>query len=50
MQEINLDDNKLGVAVFINEIPELSSIPNEVADRIVAALELQISDYYNNQE
>lgn len=50
MQEIEIDDNKLGLTVFISDKPNLSLIPNEVADRIVAALEMQISEYYNGKE
>lgn len=50
MQAIELDDNKLDLTVFINDTPDLSLIPDEVAERIVAALEMQISEHYKNQE
>ena len=49
MQKIEVD-NKLDLAVFINDTPDLSLIPDEVAERIVAALEMQISEHYKNQE
>ena len=50
MQEIEVDENKLGIKVIINDKPNLTLIPNEIVDRIMAALELQISEHFNNQE
>lgn len=50
MQKIEVDDNKLGLTVLINDMPDLSLIPDEMVDRIVAALEMQISEHYINQE
>lgn len=35
--------------VFINGVPDFELIPKEIADSFIAALELQISDYYNEK-
>jgi len=48
MKEIEVD-NKLDLTVFINDTPDLSLIPDEVVDRIVAALGMQISEHYKKQ-
>ena len=42
MQEIEVKENSLKVKVFINGTPDLKNIPKEKAERILAALELEI--------
>lgn len=49
MKEIEVD-NKLNLTVLINDTPDLSLIPDEVVERIVAALEMHISEHYKKQE
>ena len=44
MQEIEVKENSLKVKVFINGTPDLKNIPKEKAERILAALELEISN------
>lgn len=46
MQEIEVQDNPLGLKVFINGIPDLKVIPKEKAESILAALEMEISEFY----
>ena len=46
MQEVQPKENPLGLKVFINGIPDLNAIPREKAESILAALELEISEYY----
>ena len=46
MQQIEPKENPLGLKVFINGIPDLNAIPREKAESILAALELEISEYY----
>ena len=46
MQEIGVQDNPLGLKVFINGIPDLKVIPKEKAESILAALEMEISEFY----
>lgn len=36
-----------GMQVFINGVPDFELIPKEIADILIAALELQISNDYN---
>ena len=46
MQEIEVQDNPLGLKVFINGIPDLKAIPKEKAESILSALEMEISEFY----
>ena len=36
--------------IFINGIPDFKLISKEIADSFIAALELQISEYYEKKE
>lgn len=49
MQQIEPKENPLGLKVFINGIPDLNAIPKEKAESILAALELEISEYYGKR-
>ena len=46
MQQIELKENPLGLQVYINGVPDLSAIPKEKAESILAALEMEISEFY----
>ena len=46
MQEIEVQDNPLGLKVFINWILDLKVIPKEKAESILSALEMEISEFY----
>ena len=46
MQQIEPKENPLGLKVYINGVPDLTVIPKEKAESILAALELEISEYY----
>ena len=50
MQEIEVKENQLKVKVFFNGIPELKNIPKEKAESILAALELEISQFFENSK
>ena len=50
MQQIELKENPLGLKVFINGKPDLTVIPKENAESILAALELEISGFYDKTE
>lgn len=50
MQEVQPKENPLGLKVFINGIPDLTVIPKEKAERILAALELEISEHFMERE
>ena len=50
MQQIEPKENPLGLKVFINGIPDLNAIPREKAESILAALELEISEYYEKTD
>lgn len=45
MREIEVT-NDLRLKVFINGAPGLLQSPKDIAESIIAALELQISEYY----
>ena len=46
MQQIEPKENPLGLKVYINGVPDLTVIPKEKAESILAALEFEISEYY----
>lgn len=46
MQEITVKDNKMGLRVFINGVPNLRNIPKAETEVFVSALEKQISAHY----
>lgn len=50
MQEIEVKENPLNVKVFINGIPDLKNIPKEKAESILAALESEISQFFENSK
>lgn len=47
MQEIEVE-NELGLIVIINGVPNLWQIPKDIAESIIAALELQICNFYKS--
>lgn len=49
MQEIIVKDNKLGLMVFINGVPNLKLIPKDKVESVLSALELQISEHYKKK-
>lgn len=50
MKQIEFEESSLGLEVYINGVPDLNMIPKEKAESIVAALELEISEYYESCE
>ena len=49
MQEITVKDNKTGLRVFINGVPNLRNIPKVEMEVFVSALEKQISSHYDKK-
>lgn len=49
MREIEVE-NELGLKVFINGVPDLRQIPKDIAESIISALELRISEYYKSEQ
>ncbi len=49
MIEIEME-NKLGYKIFINGVPDLDEIPPEKLESLIAVLEVEISNFYANQE
>ena len=49
MKEVKLENNTTGLRVFINDVPDLKSIPKDEAENTVITLELQISEYYKDK-
>lgn len=49
MQEIEVE-NEMRLKVFINGVPDLRQIPKDIAESIIAALELRISEYYKSEQ
>ena len=49
MQEVQPKENPLGLKVYINGVPDLKTIPKEKVESILAALELEIAEYYERR-
>lgn len=49
MQEIEVKENPLKLKVFINGVPQIKNIPKEKAESILAALEVEISEQFQNK-
>lgn len=43
MRELELGENELGMKVFINGVPDLASVPQEMLESILPALEREIA-------
>ena len=50
MKEVNIKGNDTGMKVFINGVPDLTQIPKNITDALVTALEVQISERYEQKE
>ena len=50
MQEVQPKENPLGLKVYINGVPDLKAVSKEKAERILAALELEISEHFMERE
>lgn len=49
MQEIEVKENPLKLKVFINGVPQIKNIPKEKEESILAALEVEISEQFQNK-
>ena len=49
MIEIEME-NELGLKVYINGVPDIKEMPPEKLESFTAALEMQISKYYEKQK
>lgn len=47
MRELELGENELGMKVFINGVPDLASVPQEMLESILPALEREIAGVEN---
>ncbi len=50
MQKIEIKENPLGLQVFVNGVPDLTSIPKEQEDMLFNALALEIETLYDSEE
>lgn len=48
MIEIEME-NKLGLKIFINGVPDIKEIPPNKRESLLAVLEMEISKYYDNE-
>jgi len=49
MKEIMLKNNKTGLRIYINDVPNIKLVPKEEADMVIAALEQQISIFHDKK-
>ena len=50
MKEVNIKGNDTGMKVFINGVPDLTQIPKNITEALVTALEVQISEHYEQKK
>ncbi len=50
MKEIQVKGNDTGIKVFINGVPDLTQIPKNITDTLVTALEMKISEHFENKK
>ena len=50
MQKIEIKENPLGLQVFVNGVPDLTSSPKEQEALLFNALALEIETFYNSEE
>jgi hypothetical protein len=50
MQEVILKNNDTGLRVYINGIPDIRLIPKDIADSVIATLELQVVEYIKEEQ
>ena len=46
LEEIEVNDNPLGIKVYVNGIPEINKMPEKEFDLFVSSLELRMSEYF----
>lgn len=50
MQEVKIENNDLGLKVFVNGVPKLSLAPKEEIESVATVLELQMTEFYKNKD
>ena len=46
LEEIEVNDNPLGIKVYVNGIPDINKMPEKEFDLFVSSLELRVSEYF----
>lgn len=46
LEEIEVNDNPLGIRVYVNGIPDINKMPEKEFDLFVSSLELRMSEYF----
>ena len=46
MEEIEVNDNSLGIKVYVNGIPDINKMPEQEFGLFVSSLELRMSEYF----
>ena len=50
MEKMEIKENPLGLQVFVNGVPDLTSIPKEKEEMLFNALALEIETFYESEE
>ncbi len=50
MEEIKVENNPLGIRVFVNGKPDVNDMPEEQHGLFISSLALRISEYYGKSE
>lgn len=46
LEEIEVNDNPLGIKVYVNGLPDINKMPEQEFDLFVSSLELRVSEYF----
>lgn len=46
LEEIEVNDNPLGIKIYVNGIPDINKMPEKEFDLFVSSLELRMSEYF----
>lgn len=46
MEEIEVNDNPLGIKVYVNGMPDINNMPEKEFGLFVSSLELRMSEYF----
>lgn len=46
LEEIEVNDNPLGIKVYVNGMPDINKMPEKEFDLFVSSLELRMSEYF----
>lgn len=50
MKKIEVENNPLGIKIYVNGQPDIDNMSDEEYDLFVSSLELRMNEYYENKK